>query len=161
MWALYQVSWWGYFPWTQFLQIFGRCIWKSAETTRLRGFSSPIDWMREVVFCKVPWGLILVNFSSNFTKITLYRQCFPLCLPHDCPSFQGHLCLVAEWIQCNVFNKMFSPLPNILIHSPNDCNTWNLRLRKKLLFIPISGFILLCIHWDTCLTTILSRRHII
>ena len=90
-------SWWKSFPWTQFLKIFGRCIWKSVETASFRRTLSPGDWMNELGFCAAWWGVILVNLSSNFTKITLNRGSFPVCLPHDCPGFQGLLCWVTGW----------------------------------------------------------------
>ena len=34
----------------------------------------------------------LVNLSSNFNRTTLHYMCFPVCLLHDGPNFQGHLC---------------------------------------------------------------------
>ena len=51
--------------------------------------------MKEFVFCKGPWSVILVNMPSNITRITLHRGCFPVRLQHDDPNFQGHLCRLA------------------------------------------------------------------
>ena len=46
---------------------------------------------RACTFCSI-FRVILVHLSSNFTKITLHRACFPVCLLHDGSNFQGHLC---------------------------------------------------------------------
>ena len=45
------------------------------------------DCVKKLAFCTETWGVILVNMSSNFTRITLHRSCFPVCLPNDGPNF--------------------------------------------------------------------------
>ena len=88
------IFWWEEFPWTEFLQLLA---WYTlVEIGRLWKIFSPGDLVKKLVFCAVPWSVI-INLSSNFTKITLRCGCFPVCLPHESPIFQGHLCWNAEW----------------------------------------------------------------
>ena len=69
-----------------------------------RRFSSPSDFVEELVLCAIACSV--VNLSSNITRITLHRSCFPVCLPHDGSNFLGHLCWVVGWRQCDIFNVM-------------------------------------------------------
>ena len=65
---------------------------KIPGNAHLQRISIPGDCMKETAFCAKPWGVILVNLSSNFTGIILHHRCFTACLPYDEPNSQGHLC---------------------------------------------------------------------
>ena len=47
------------------------------------------------------WSVILINLSSNFTRITLHRRCFPVCLPYGWPQF-SETPLLSCWMTCYV-----------------------------------------------------------
>ena len=89
------ISWWEKFPWTEFLQLFAWYV--SVEIGCLRKISLLEDFVKKLVFCAVPWNVIIINLSSKFTKATLRCRCFPVCLRHESPIFQGHLCWNTEY----------------------------------------------------------------
>ena len=66
-----------HFPWKQFLQISGQCIWKSVVTPVCGEFPHQGIVWRSLPFAERHGALYL---SSNFTRIKLHDRCFPICL---------------------------------------------------------------------------------